>query len=193
MIAYTSLLGDLHRSKLGLNCNATASLCVYKGILIFDTVLFLGFQNVLWGYLEFVVKDVTDQQTALLDNALRMVSQLLSAWKTSVEKATSAAASATNTSGGGSRTHADLSRPDLPTTLHMAEGFALVMLCHLRMAPRRLSLHILRDVKALFKLTGAHLSEMTVLDALDKCAGEVVESCSAVIPVQVCTTIFPLS
>ena len=153
---------------------------------------YFGFQNVLWGYLEFVVKDVTDQQTALLDNALRMVSQLLSAWKTSVEKATSTAA--TNTSGGGSsRTHADLSRPDLPTTLHMAEGFALVMLCHLRMAPRRLSLHILRDVKALFKLTGAHLSEMTVLDALDKCAGEVVESCSAVIPVQVCTTIFPLS
>ena len=83
------------------------------------------------------------------------------------------------------RTHADLSRPDLPTTLHMAEGFALVMLCHLRMAPRRLSLHILREVKALFKLTGAHLSEMTVLDALDKCAGDVVETCSAVIPVQV--------
>ena len=135
-----------------------------------------------------MVKDVTDQQTALLDNALRMVSQLLSAWKTSVEKATSTAAAtsaAANTSGGSSRTHADLSRPDLPTTLHMAEGFALVMLCHLRMAPRRLSLHILRDVKALFKLTGAHLSEMTVLDALDKCAGEVVESCSAVIPVQV--------
>ena len=135
-----------------------------------------------------MVKDVTDQQTALLDNALRMVSQLLSAWKTSVEKATSAAASANTSSGGSSRTHADLSRPDLPTTLHMAEGFALVMLCHLRMAPRRLSLHILRDVKALFKLTGAHLSEMTVLDALDKCAGEVVESCSAVIPVQVYTT-----
>ena len=31
--------------------------------------------------MQFVVKDIADGQTALLDNALRMVSQLLTAWK----------------------------------------------------------------------------------------------------------------
>ena len=33
------------------------------------------------GFMQFVVKDIADGQTALLDNALRMVSQLLTAWK----------------------------------------------------------------------------------------------------------------
>ena len=56
-------------------------------------------QNVLWGYLEFVVKDVSDQQTALLDNALRMVSQLLTSWKTSVTNEGGSG------SGGGSSTN----------------------------------------------------------------------------------------
>ena len=83
--------------------------------------------------------------------------------------------------------HGDLGRPDLPTTLHMAEGFSLVMLCHLRLAPRRLALHILREVKSLFKLTGAHMAihETTVLDALDQFTPEVVENCSPLIPPQV--------
>ena len=31
--------------------------------------------------MQFVVKDIADGQTALLDNALRMVSQLLTAWR----------------------------------------------------------------------------------------------------------------
>ena len=36
--------------------------------------------------MQFVVKDITDQQTALLDNALRMVFQLLSAWRDAKDK-----------------------------------------------------------------------------------------------------------
>ena len=31
--------------------------------------------------MQFVVKDIADGHTALLDNALRMVSQLLTAWR----------------------------------------------------------------------------------------------------------------
>ena len=37
-------------------------------------------------------------------------------------------------------------RPDLATTLHMAEGFALVMLCHCRLTTRRIALMILKEV-----------------------------------------------
>lgn len=43
-------------------------------------------EDVLFGFMQFVVKDITDQQSVLLDNALRMVVQLLSAWKNAAEK-----------------------------------------------------------------------------------------------------------
>lgn len=38
-------------------------------------------------------------------------------------------------------------RPDLATTLHMAEGFALVILCHCRLTTRRIALMILKEVR----------------------------------------------
>ncbi len=43
-------------------------------------------EDVLYGFMQFVVKDINDQQTPLLDNALRMVFQLLAAWLNVVEK-----------------------------------------------------------------------------------------------------------
>ena len=45
-------------------------------------------------------------------------------------------------------------RTDQPGVLHMVEGFALVMLCHCRLAVRRLAVHILKEVKLLFRALG---------------------------------------
>lgn len=87
--------------------------------------------------MQFVVKDILDQQSQLLDNALRMVFQLLTAWRNAIDRI---AAKSYDT------TRHDPNRPDLATTLHMAEGFAMVMLCHCRIAPRRLAVHILKEV-----------------------------------------------
>ena len=100
-------------------------------------------------------------------------------------------------------------RPDLATTLHMAEGFALVILCHCRLTTRRIAHMILKEVsfilflynclgmcyfvgywypclypqvKNLFNVLGSLREECTVLDALDRSAATVVEECSALIP-----------
>ena len=70
------------------------------------------------GFMQFVVKEVSDQQTTLLDNALRVVFQLLNAWRNAVDKIAAKSLDLTR--------H-DPNRPDLATTLHMAEGFALVI------------------------------------------------------------------
>merc|ERR1711963_7669 len=43
-------------------------------------------EDVLYGFMQFVVKDIVDGQTALLDNALRMLWQLLTTWKNAAEK-----------------------------------------------------------------------------------------------------------
>ncbi len=144
--------------------------------------------------MQFVVKDITDQQTALLDNGLRMVFQFLSAWKNAADKSPSNSFNSITSTPKGrhaharhhdpTRTHDQHNRPDLATTLHMAEGFALVMLCHCRIATRRISLMILKEVKQLFKILGALREDLTVLDALDKSTNIVLEENSHLIPIQ---------
>ncbi len=161
-------------------------------------------EDVLYGFMQFVVKDVTDQQTQLLDNALRMVFQLLTTWRSASEKVGKEAGPG---SGGGrhhdpTRTHDQHNRPDTATTLHMAEGFALVMLCHCRLATRKVCLVLLREVRQLSRQlqsgSGAVVplgsasnssevfvgGEVCVLDVLDAAAAEVVEEIAELMPLQ---------
>ena len=98
-------------------------------------------EDVLYGFMQFVVKDISDSTTNLLDNALRMLVQLLTAWKNSADKVANA-----DPGSDPTMNHDSNNRPDMATTLHMAEGFALVMLCHIRTAPRRLAFLILKEV-----------------------------------------------
>nr|XP_040568440.1 LOW QUALITY PROTEIN: protein furry-like [Lepeophtheirus salmonis] len=127
-------------------------------------------EEVLYGFMQFVTKEVLDSQTQLLDNAVRMVLQLLTAWKTAAEKALT-----TQMKENVDSTISRHDHPDLSTTLHMAEGFALVMLCQCRLSLRRPSYLILKEVKLLFKVTNLSIEEMFVLDALDKFSSSVIE------------------
>ena len=74
------------------------------------------------------------------------------------------------------------SKPDMATTLHMAEGFALVMFCHIRSSPRRLAFHTLKEVKTLFKILNVQDDEIPVLDALDKCCCDVAKLSASMMP-----------
>jgi len=44
-----------------------------------------------------------------------------------------------------------------------AEAFALVMLCNCRPCPRRLSAHILREIKCLIKILGQYIEAFLVV------------------------------
>jgi hypothetical protein len=44
------------------------------------------------------------------------------------------------------------------SVFHLVEGFALVMLCNCRLYPRRLAVHILREIKLLLKTFGNFFS-----------------------------------
>ncbi|XP_059089513.1 protein furry-like isoform X3 [Tigriopus californicus] len=144
-------------------------------------------EDVLFGFMQFVVKDITDQHTNLLDNALRMVFQLLSAWRNAADKV------ASKSQHDPTRNHDQHNRPDLATTLHMAEGFALVMLCHCRIQTRKICLLILKEVKQLFKILEAVRGDHIVLDVLDKVTGKVVESCLHLMPPPDKTSAFNIS
>lgn len=68
------------------------------------------------------------------------------------------------------------------TVLHMVEALALVMLCHCRLYPRRLAVHILREVKHLLKLVGSAGHDQPVIDVIDKCCPVVFEKCLSSLP-----------
>ncbi|KAJ4438985.1 hypothetical protein ANN_14939 [Periplaneta americana] len=65
---------------------------------------------------------------------------------------------------------------------YLVEGFALVMLCNCRLYPRRLSVHILREVKTLIKSLGCCEDEQPVIDVVDRCCPQVMEKCLGMLP-----------
>lgn len=66
-------------------------------------------------------------------------------------------------------------KPEIPisTTLHLVEGFALVMLCNYRPGPRKLAVHILKEAKMIMKYLGLPEIEPPLIDVIDKCCPQV--------------------
>lgn len=60
---------------------------------------------------------------------------------------------------------------------HLVEGLALVMLCQCRLCPRRLSVHILKEIKNLFKPLSHPDGDLPVIDVIDRCCPDVIEKC----------------
>ena len=106
--------------------------------------------------------------------------QLLAAWMTAMEKLITSVCRLSSQDP----TRPDPDKPDILKVLHNAEGFALTMLCHVRVAPRRLVVHTLKEVKLLFQLTGVNRGsdDLIVLDAMDKQTRSVVDQNYSHIP-----------
>ncbi|KAG7167919.1 furry-like 1, partial [Homarus americanus] len=104
--------------------------------------------DVVYGFIQFIVKEVGDTSTQLLDNGVRMLLQLLTAWRNAL----------TN-----SITTINANKRD--------PGFALVLLCSCRQAPRRVAVAILREVKLLAKELGEEDDvNQPVIDVMDRSA-----------------------
>ena len=84
-------------------------------------------------------------------------------------------ASSSSTAGAHGGISGEARKPEIPisTTLHLVEGFALVMLCNYRPPPRKLAVHILKEVKAIAKLLGLPEIEPPLIDVIDKCCPQV--------------------
>lgn len=91
---------------------------------------------------------------------------------------------------------------------YLVEGFALVMLCNCRLYPRRLAVHILREIKLLLKTLGNYIcacytlyahhyamiyliyiiysggpeDDQPVIDVIDACCPAVLEKCYPMLP-----------
>uniref|UniRef100_A0A4W3K672 FRY microtubule binding protein n=1 Tax=Callorhinchus milii TaxID=7868 RepID=A0A4W3K672_CALMI len=94
-------------------------------------------EDVLFGFTNFLLREVNDTHQSLLDGSLKLLVHLLSQWKLAIQ------------TQGKSQDHIRLrtseERSPHSNVLHAVEGFALVLLCSCQIATRKLAVSILRE------------------------------------------------
>lgn len=118
-------------------------------------------QDVVLGFTQFLARDVQDTFPQLVDNGLRMLLQLLTSWKNSLTSPSIRSKEQSDNTRTNTRTDGNIKKSEsgqkvepVSSVFHLVEGFALVMLCNCRLYPRRIAVHILREVKLLLKALG---------------------------------------
>ncbi|KTG43896.1 hypothetical protein cypCar_00020228 [Cyprinus carpio] len=115
-------------------------------------------EDVLSGFVYFIAREVTDIHPTLLDNAVKMLLQLIIQWRQASPSL-------------------PLERSPLWTVLHVVEGLALVVLCSCRPATRRLAVNVLKEVRSLHTALGiAKGDEELAIDVMDRLSASVLES-----------------
>ena len=92
-------------------------------------------EDVIKGFIHFLLHEINDTFPTLIDNSLRMLLQLLTSWKHSLQTA------------GATNHNKDQSYPELSSTknehlanvLHNVEVLALVMICYCRQPVRKIA------------------------------------------------------
>ncbi|TRY82982.1 hypothetical protein DNTS_026632 [Danionella cerebrum] len=126
-------------------------------------------EDVLSGFVYFIVREVTDVHPTLLDNAVKMLLQLIIQWRQAVQSSNRCCDSQT--------TPLSLERSPLWTVLHVVQGLALVVLCSCRPATRRLAVNVLKEVRSLHTALGMPKGEEDLaIDVMDRLSASVLES-----------------
>ncbi|XP_054846339.1 protein furry homolog-like isoform X4 [Eublepharis macularius] len=133
-------------------------------------------EDVLSGFVYFIIREVTDVHPTLLDNAVKMLVQLINQWKQAVQmqnKNQDAQHGATN----GNVPTLPLERTPYSNVFHVVEGFALVILCSTRPATRRLAVSCLREIRALFTVLDISKGDDELaIDVMDRLSSSILES-----------------
>lgn len=116
-------------------------------------------EDVLFGFTNFLLREVTDMHHTLLDSSLKLLLQLLTQWKLVIQtqgKVYEQANKIRNSEliPNGSSQRIPTERGPHCSVLHAVEGFALVLLCSFQVATRKLSVLILKEIRALFIALG---------------------------------------
>ncbi|XP_053920508.1 protein furry homolog-like isoform X3 [Cuculus canorus] len=133
-------------------------------------------EDVLSGFVYFIVREVTDIHPTLLDNAVKMLVQLINQWKQAAQMHNKNQDSQRGVSNGAAHT-LPLERTLYSSVFHVVEGFALVILCSTRPATRRLAVSVLREIRALFTVLEISKSDDELaIDVMDKLSATILES-----------------
>ncbi|XP_067993755.1 protein furry homolog-like isoform X6 [Melanerpes formicivorus] len=133
-------------------------------------------EDVLSGFVYFIVREVTDVHPTLLDNAVKMLVQLINQWKQAAQMHNKTQDSQRGVSNGAAHS-LPLERSLYSSVFHVVEGFALVILCSTRPATRRLAVSVLREIRALFTLLEISKGDDELaIDVMDRLSATILES-----------------
>ncbi|NXD16614.1 FRYL protein, partial [Nothocercus nigrocapillus] len=133
-------------------------------------------EDVLSGFVYFIVREVTDVHPTLLDNAVKMLVQLINQWKQAAQMHNKTQDSQRGVSSGAAHS-LPLERSLYSSVFHVVEGFALVILCSTRPATRRLAVSVLREIRALFTVLEIPKSDDDLaIDVMDRLSASILES-----------------
>uniref|UniRef100_A0A8B9Q258 Cell morphogenesis protein N-terminal domain-containing protein n=1 Tax=Apteryx owenii TaxID=8824 RepID=A0A8B9Q258_APTOW len=129
-------------------------------------------EDVLFGFTNFLLREVNDMHHTLLDTSLKLLLQLLTQWKLVI-----------HTPGklipNGSSHRIQSERSPYCNVLHAVEGFALVLLCSFQVATRKLAVLILREIRALFLalvMLAIPDDDRPMIDVMDQLSSSILES-----------------
>uniref|UniRef100_A0A670I194 FRY microtubule binding protein n=1 Tax=Podarcis muralis TaxID=64176 RepID=A0A670I194_PODMU len=125
-------------------------------------------EDVLFGFTNFLLREVNDMHHSLLDTSLKLLLQLLTQWKL-VMHTPGKASEQLIPNGSAHRTQTE--RSSYSNVLHAVEGFALVLLCSFQVATRKLAVLILREIRALFLD-----DDRPMIDVMDQLSSSILES-----------------
>ncbi|XP_067889617.1 protein furry homolog isoform X3 [Heterodontus francisci] len=129
-------------------------------------------EDVLFGFTNFLLREVNDIQQNLLDSSLKLLVHLLTQWKLAIQTQSK------DQDQNKSRT-SELQQERSPhsNVLHAVEGFALVLLCSCQIATRRLAVSILKEVRALFSALGqSEDDDKPMIEVMDQLCSSILES-----------------
>ncbi|XP_037983329.1 protein furry homolog isoform X2 [Motacilla alba alba] len=138
-------------------------------------------EDVLFGFTNFLLREVNDMHHTLLDTSLKLLLQLLTQWKLVIHTPGKASEQAKTRSAelipNGSSHRIQSERSPYSNVLHAVEGFALVLLCSFQVATRKLAVLILREIRSLFLALGqAEDDDRPMIDVMDQLSSSILES-----------------
>uniref|UniRef100_A0A8C1ALN4 FRY microtubule binding protein n=1 Tax=Cyprinus carpio carpio TaxID=630221 RepID=A0A8C1ALN4_CYPCA len=134
-------------------------------------------EDVLFGYTNFLLREVQDTQQGLQDSSVKLLLHFLTQWRLALQAPgkRSAEVSALCASSGSSRLPPE--RSPHSTVLHAVEGLALLLLCSCQTSTRKLAVSVLREIRCLFTAIGqAEGDDKSMIEVMDQLAPSVLES-----------------
>uniref|UniRef100_A0A671Y3R8 FRY microtubule binding protein n=1 Tax=Sparus aurata TaxID=8175 RepID=A0A671Y3R8_SPAAU len=127
--------------------------------------------DVLFGYTNFLLREVQDTHQGLLDTSLKLLLQLLTQWKLTL----AAPGKSCDTTGSSLKMPAE--RGPHSSVLHAVEGLALVLLCSCQLSTRRLAVAILKEIRSLFMTIGqSEDDDKPMIEIMDQLSPVILES-----------------
>ncbi|XP_056593394.1 protein furry homolog isoform X1 [Triplophysa dalaica] len=132
-------------------------------------------EDVLFGYTNFLLREVQDTQKGLQDSSVKLLLHFLTQWRLAIQTPGKRSAEMGSQSSGSSRLPPE--RSPHSTVLHAVEGLALLLLCSCQTSTRKLAVSVLREIRLLFTTIGqAEDDDKPMIEVMDQLAPSVLDS-----------------